>query len=490
MLTRAIREEMKMKKAILISVAALLAMAMPAFAEDLGSQTTAETPTIESIGFLGRGIASLPSDPTNFKVVKVGVARVKVVVNETATVVPIGILVIDGQKYRIRNLAIGNGSATGDLYLNETKVGSISVKLIIKDDTEVWAGTLTMDGTTYNLHILQAPRLIKKAELKEKIREYCNETGDGNCSGAIESYCESNPTDTRCLALFKAFCIRKNNMDDSRCRDFMKGWCKDNPEITDCRLFAVEMTKKYCEDNPKTPTCNAIEKKLVNYCETDSDQPRCKTFCEKYPDKCKNVIKNLVDFCLENANHSSCLQYCRSNPKGCVKLAAGLANACMNEPSKQECKEYCKEHPVQCRLATAELARFCIGNQSGSKCETFCRNYPNACKQVVQGIESYCSQNSDKPVCQAVCKRLGRCAAANEDKEQACADTGGTATNSSCCGSAEDYPNTCLIGACGCSPENSKETKVCECGEGKCFNGNSCVSQNQEQNQNQNQGGR
>lgn len=60
-------------------------------------------------------------------------------------------------------------------------------------------------------------------------------------------------------------------------------------------------------------------------------------------------------------------------------------------------------------------------------------------------------------------------------KEQACINSGGTVNTSLCCASVGDFPNTCLIGACGCSPENSHNVKVCDCPEGKCFNGNSCV---------------
>ncbi|MDD2696755.1 MAG: DUF5667 domain-containing protein [Candidatus Pacebacteria bacterium] len=60
-------------------------------------------------------------------------------------------------------------------------------------------------------------------------------------------------------------------------------------------------------------------------------------------------------------------------------------------------------------------------------------------------------------------------------KEQACLKSEGTVSTSSCCESAADFPNLCLIGACGCSLENSTTTTVCNCGEGKCFNGEECV---------------
>jgi hypothetical protein len=61
------------------------------------------------------------------------------------------------------------------------------------------------------------------------------------------------------------------------------------------------------------------------------------------------------------------------------------------------------------------------------------------------------------------------------DKEQACLDSGGTVTTAMCCLQTDDFPNLCLIGACGCSPDNSHEVKICDCGEGKCFDGEGCV---------------
>jgi len=61
-------------------------------------------------------------------------------------------------------------------------------------------------------------------------------------------------------------------------------------------------------------------------------------------------------------------------------------------------------------------------------------------------------------------------------KEQICSLSGGTIKASLCCASASDFPNLCLIGACGCSPDNSHQIKTCDCGEGKCFNGSACVA--------------
>jgi eight-cysteine-cluster-containing protein len=60
------------------------------------------------------------------------------------------------------------------------------------------------------------------------------------------------------------------------------------------------------------------------------------------------------------------------------------------------------------------------------------------------------------------------------EQEQACIDSGGTVTTANCCESASDFPNSCLIGACGCASEYSHEIKTCDCGDG-CWDGTKCV---------------
>lgn len=62
------------------------------------------------------------------------------------------------------------------------------------------------------------------------------------------------------------------------------------------------------------------------------------------------------------------------------------------------------------------------------------------------------------------------------EQEEACIDAGGTLGTMMCCKLTSDFPNTCLIGPCGCAPENSHEIKICHCGENKCFNGSKCLS--------------
>jgi hypothetical protein len=48
-------------------------------------------------------------------------------------------------------------------------------------------------------------------------------------------------------------------------------------------------------------------------------------------------------------------------------------------------------------------------------------------------------------------------------------------TTASCCRSADDFPNSCLEGACGCAPDSSHDVQLCTCPADACFDGLECV---------------
>jgi hypothetical protein len=65
---------------------------------------------------------------------------------------------------------------------------------------------------------------------------------------------------------------------------------------------------------------------------------------------------------------------------------------------------------------------------------------------------------------------------------QACMDSGGTVTVGWCWKSGNSFPNSCLVGVCDCPPGffnhlfYGRKVELCNCGEGKCFNGERCTS--------------
>jgi hypothetical protein len=69
----------------------------------------------------------------------------------------------------------------------------------------------------------------------------------------------------------------------------------------------------------------------------------------------------------------------------------------------------------------------------------------------------------------------GRGPVIESEAEAGCLASGGTVGEAVCCASVEDFPDTCLVGACGCSAEYSHAVQVCTCPAGTCFNGTACM---------------
>ena len=63
----------------------------------------------------------------------------------------------------------------------------------------------------------------------------------------------------------------------------------------------------------------------------------------------------------------------------------------------------------------------------------------------------------------------------NPPVNEGCTDSGGAITAATCCGSADDFPDLCSVGPCGCAPEFSHTIYICDCAPDKCFNGTACV---------------
>ena len=366
---------------------------------------------IKSLFLVGKGIAVSPSDPLDFKLASVGVASIETSASSVVDkVLKIGILRLDDEKYRVRNVTRTEGEISGSLYLNKSKVGEFKVSSVMKERTIVWAGTLSLNGKEYYLYILEGIRKIKPIELKDKISDYCKANrNDTNCRERIADYCQKNPDDSRCKEIFRNYCI--NNSEDIRCREYVRSYCEENPEKRVCRLLKLRLSAKFCEENPDSRYCLKLSKDLVDYCLKNPNTEKCRNFCSEYPDKCLKVVKNLADFCVNNANHTSCIEYCKKYPRACVKLTKNLIDLCIKNPNNEKCVDYCKAHPVACKKVTKELAQFCIGREADSKCVNYCREHPGACKRIAVKLEGYCSKNRDTEECKIFCSKFpNKCA--------------------------------------------------------------------------------
>ncbi len=220
-------------------------------AQQLGVQTAVRA-RIHRMGAFGNGIAISTEDPMDFELIKVAIAGVKVGIWEESAEVLVGVLHFGEEKFRLKDIEIGNGTARAQIYDSDgEKVGSISLDSYPKGDREVWAGTLTLREANYNAYVIQVPRKVKPLEKATKAFEYCKNNPekckaamkavgsiicdpqtDGNCRDKIRTFCEQHPDDNRCRALKLAYC--KLHLDDAECRAELMKRCKENLDDEVC----------------------------------------------------------------------------------------------------------------------------------------------------------------------------------------------------------------------------------------------------------------
>lgn len=225
-------------KISIVAVAFVAILAIPIFA-----QTTSAK--FKEIFFLGKGVVVSTSNSQDIQVIKMGVAQITVNVAGTDTDVTIGILYFGEDKYVLKDVVNGNGTSQGNIYLNNSVVGNYNLNLISKPSDNIWAGTLTLNGVSYNAYLLEAHRTYTASEESSSVADYCkNNPSDTNCRSKIEDFCQNNPTDQRCIALLNNHC--KSHLLDGRCREELGDFCKNQQQ----------------------------------------NNPTCQGFCQRYPDKC------------------------------------------------------------------------------------------------------------------------------------------------------------------------------------------------------------
>ena len=220
---------------------------------------------ISRIHLTGSGIAVSEDDAFNFLHAKVivGVVRVKPTsddgTSEAFVAKRLGILMLDGQKYRLMDVAVSGEEVSAEIYgpaetdaAASAPVGEIKVKRFEKPGRDIWAGNMVLNNEAYNVYFMGMKRQFKLAEVTEKLGEYCSSnTNDARCKNIVSTciqnpeqckervtdYCKNNPSDLKCLQLKKLYCL--GNASDERCREYLKGLCEEHPELAHCRIRAV-----------------------------------------------------------------------------------------------------------------------------------------------------------------------------------------------------------------------------------------------------------
>ena len=211
---------------------------------------------------------------------------------------------------------------------------------------------------------------------------------------------------------------------------------------------------------------------------------------------------DLVGQCLDSGGtigSSFCCQSVEDFPSNCVIGACGCAPDFSHNITTCECPPgNCFDGsicvPVDNEMeggdgTGVDLATSCEGSGGTVVTSTCCQaveSYPDTCLIGACG----CAPDSSHEITACECPE-GTCFDGTEcipaehespmlgdsdDLAAACESSGGTVEKASCCQTASPFPDLCLIGACGCAPDDSADIDVCACPEGSCFNGTACTS--------------
>ncbi len=226
----------------------------------LGIQATAPRVHVDTLALIGHGFAISESDPTDFSVIKIGVAKVDVELGQEKKSLVSGLIFVDGTKYRLRNTELSNGTFYADVYYNGTKTGTINATSLVKNKEIVWYGEVTLDEKTYRIYITESQRPFKPEEMGKKIGIYCREHPEAKeCKGVrgnITQYCESHPKDTRCIAIQKRYCA--NHLNDERCRNMIINGRANETEYNE---VVSRYSERYCQKHPDR--CSPIARHAI-----------------------------------------------------------------------------------------------------------------------------------------------------------------------------------------------------------------------------------
>lgn len=234
--------------------------------EDQDNAAQASNKPIERLHLVANGTAISQSDDFNFMHARIVVGAMKIresTASDGNIVKRMGVLMLDGQRYHLKDIAVSGKEVSAEIYgpatqtdANSPSIGEIVVKLFEKPGRDAWAGTMVLNGKTYNIYFLSVNRGFSLKEAAGKTGVYCEQNPDDSrckkayqqcdlnaekCREKAKQYCESSPEDLGCLQLKKAYCLE--NASDSRCFQYLKGLCNKYPGMGFCETQTVNGKK-------------------------------------------------------------------------------------------------------------------------------------------------------------------------------------------------------------------------------------------------------
>lgn len=238
------------KTLVLVALPLLVMLVSQVNAQEipLAKQKKVFVPAVSAYYVIGSGIMVNPSNLDEFALAKIAAGKIRVLVpqiNESHEF-KIGVLIVDGNRYLLRNASVVNGTFTADIYSNGTLVGGVELHMVLKGDRIVWTGSVVIGDSEYRAYIMEMARAWNRGEIVSEAREKglqaCKVNPDSiKCKEELKDWCEDHITDARCRALV---------MSDKKYREHfrekikeMSEWCREHP--AKCQELRPEIGKHF-----------------------------------------------------------------------------------------------------------------------------------------------------------------------------------------------------------------------------------------------------
>ncbi len=338
----------------LLVVALLLATAFSATAF---AQPTTE-PVVKKLFLSARGILIGSDDPMNIHSSKIIAAKFKVVYEGLSEEVNFGVLYVDNEKYKLKDIEADPESFLANVYdKNNVLVGSVYLAPVETPGILVWAGSISVDNTSYNGYYLQYRAEVRPAQIVNNIAEYCKEHPEDEkcykfekckedpeaCKAEIARFCKLNPDSEKCKELWKGFCLR--NLDDVRCREFLKKKCEEDPT----QAFCVVREQAGKAFTTVQTTATAVRPESVDKC------LECKKLCRQRCVPTNTSTQATAVTTSAAVEAGECLRECIAKCEECKPQQQVTPPIIQPYNFCERCKELCTEEyrrkctaPYQC----------------------------------------------------------------------------------------------------------------------------------------------
>jgi hypothetical protein len=345
-----------------------------------------ENPEIEHLFVVGKGILIGAKDPMDIHSSKIIAAGLLL---ETGKRTKYGLLFVDRGKYSLKNIEASPEQFYAEIYEDSVLVGSVLLSRISTGESEVWAGPVTLHDKNYNAYYLQFKREFKEEEVKDKLKEYCEENpADEQCAEVDKCY--ADPSAEECQSLTVKYCLE--NLQDVRCKEFLKERCEEDPTLEFCAVKSTVTGQKYVD--------LTVTEELSLPLECVECKKTCKTKCKVLREEgaSEEELKKCLDDCVEACKECTVMP----KPVPPVINPIDFCKTC-SEVCTDDHKRKC-EPPYRCMSKEDIAEHGCkpLTPQDAYKCDEgeYCAVCPvvQECPQIEPPEPDFCKDGKIVPV--------------------------------------------------------------------------------------------